>query len=249
MKEQLKVLRRALSPDPASRYGAWHRILGRLVKMFHMRLYDLHVTWYSDPEFLAIWSGSLWNPEDTSAREYTLFSLLKSIRGIKGDTAECGVYEGSSSHLILSTLHDQKKPHHIFDSFEGLSAPQTEDCVNSNNVFKWKKHDLSVGEEYVRTNLNGFDNFTLHRGWIPDRFNEVDDRRFCFVHIDVDVYQPTLDAVEFFYPRLNQGGILVCDDYGFASCPGAKRAIDQFAEARDLSVIHLPTGQAVLIKR
>src|SRR5688572_31529904 len=45
---------------------------------------------------------------------------------------------------------------------------------------------------------------------------------------DVDVYQPTRDSLEYFYPRLVTGGILVCDDYGW---PGARKAVDDFRPA------------------
>jgi hypothetical protein len=63
------------------------------------------------------------------------------------------------------------------------------------------------------------------------------------------LYQPTLDSVVFFYPRMNRGGLMLFDDYGFATCPGARRAIDEFFTDKPEPIIDLPTGQAfVLIK-
>ena len=52
----------------------------------------------------------------------------------------------------------------------------------------------------------------------------------------------------FFYPRLNPGGIMICDDYGSAHCPGAKRATDEFFADKPERVISLPTGQSMVIK-
>src|SRR5207248_4885047 len=50
--------------------------------------------------------------------------------------------------------------------------------------------------------------------WIPDRFQDVDDWKFSFVHIDTDWPEPTSESLAFFYPRIEAGGIIVCDDYG-----------------------------------
>jgi hypothetical protein len=85
-------------------------------------------------------------------------------------------------------------------------------------------------------------------GWIPDRFPEVDDRCFSFVHIDVDLYQPTLDSLEFFYPRLSTGGIIVLDDYGFGTCPGATAAVDSFMRDKAEPIVNLSAGGAFLMK-
>jgi O-methyltransferase len=101
----------------------------------------------------------------------------------------------------------------------------------------------------VQRNLAEFPSVQYHAGWIPDRFGEVADKSFCFVHVDVDLYQPTLDSLRFFYPRLVARGMLVCDDYGYVNCPGAKQACDEFVAAIPEPLIHLPTGQAVIVKQ
>ena len=72
---------------------------------------------------------------------------------------------------------------------------------------------------------------------------------FCFVHIDVDILEPTRDSIEFFYPRMMPGGIMLFDDYGFTSCPGAKLAADVFFEGRPEKIGLLTTGQAIIIKQ
>jgi hypothetical protein len=68
------------------------------------------------------------------------------------------------------------------------------------------------------------------------------------VHIDVDLYQPTRDSLAFFYPRLVKGGVIVMDDYGFKTCPGATRAAEELATAQGVGILHLPTGQGVITK-
>ena len=80
-----------------------------------------------------------------------------------------------------------------------------------------------------------FEFVDLFPGWIPTRFSEVADRTFGFLSIDVDLYQPIRDALEFFYPRLCGGAIIYLDDYGFNDFPGARLAVDEFF------AVHTPT--------
>ena len=176
-------------------------------------------------------------------RRWMLYQLLRLVAPVEGDTAECGVFRGCGSWLILLEAKRAKRMHHIFDSFEGLSAPLREDGAH------WKKGDLSAPETVVAQNLASFEGyFKLHRGWIPERFPEVGDRRFAFVHIDVDLKDPTLESLRFFYPRLARGGVLVCDDYGFASCPGATRAIDEYLADKPEKMMALPQGGGFMIR-
>ena len=46
------------------------------------------------------------------------------------------------------------------------------------------------------------------------------ETRYRFVHIDVDIYEPTYACLEYFHPRMVEGGLIVIDDYGFPSWPG-----------------------------
>jgi|SRR5215813_11864985 len=174
-------------------------------------------------------------------RKYLLKEVLKLAQFIPGDTIEVGIYEGGSSYLIAQHARRIGKRHHLFDSFEGLSEPGPLDGDY------WRRGMMAVSEEQVRVNLSEFDNLCYWGGWIPERFSEVADQRFSFLHVDVDIYQPTLDTIAFFYPRMSKGGIILSDDYGFASCPGAREAIDQFFADKPEPVIDFPTGQALVI--
>lgn len=177
-------------------------------------------------------------------RRWMLHQLLRLVSQIPGDTAECGVFKGASSFLICSanTRSSHDKTHHVFDSFEGLSQPKAADGSY------WEGGDLAVGLEIVREALSDFNRVAYHKGWIPDRFPDVADLSFSFVHVDVDLYEPTRDSISFFYPRLNDGGILLCDDYGGGSCPGATRAIDEFLADKPEKMLSLVSCGGFLIK-
>ncbi len=178
-------------------------------------------------------------------RRWMLSQLLRLIKDVPGDTAECGVYMGAGSWLICDANRrnpSQQRTHHIFDSFEGVSEPGEQDTAH------WQAGDLACGIEAVRKNLGEFQHISLHKGWIPERFTDVADKQFAFVHIDVDLHEPTRDSMRFFYPRMSPGGTILCDDYGFATCPGATSAVDEYLQDKQEKMISLPSGGGFLIK-
>ena len=164
-------------------------------------------------------------------RRWMVYELARMAREVAGDTAECGVFKGASSYLICAAQRGTDKVHHMFDSFAGLSTPGPRDGDY------WKSGALACSLEEVQARLQEFPAVRYHRGWIPDCFPAVADRQFSFVHIDIDLEQPTHDSAEFFWPRLNHGGVLLCDDYGFTSCPGATVALDEFFATRPERVV------------
>lgn len=181
-------------------------------------------------------------------RKYNLDQLYALIGPVAGDVAECGTHAGASAYFLARRIQAEARGRrlHLFDSFEGLSCP--EDIDGS----WWRQGDLSATEASLRTTLSqlGDTSFVqIYPGWIPERFPEIADRRFAFVHIDVDLYQATFDSLAFFYPRLSSGGVIVFDDYGYASCPGATAAIDQFLADKPETAVNLSAGGAFLLRR
>ncbi len=85
--------------------------------------------------------------------------------------------------------------------------------------------DTSI--ESVRQYLGEHKNVTCVQGFVPDTLGIIRERAFSFVHVDLDIYQPIKAACEFFYPRMQKGGIMLFDDYGYPSCPGARMAVDE----------------------
>src|SRR3546814_11977613 len=132
-----------------------------------------------------MWGGFPEGNKEIAERKFNLYYLAKSTSDVPGDTAECGVYRGASSHIILNANEGRGKSHHIFDSFEGLSEPTAKDSVRFDRTFVWKKHDLSIPEDVVRRNLRQFEGVHLYKSWIPERFPDVAVRIFSFVPIVV----------------------------------------------------------------
>jgi O-methyltransferase len=241
-----------LSRDPEKRYAARFQFLATLAKKSGFRMYNRNLWWIDDLKRLsAQWSALPKVQSVLKDRHYVLHSMAKSAAQLPGDTVECGVFLGAGSFVIC--LANENKPghtHHVFDSFEGLSEPDSSDAPKDKRAYKWQKHDLAAPLERVQANLKRFAFVKYYQGWIPERFHEVKDRRFAFVHIDVDLYQPTHDSLAFFYERMIPGGIIICDDYGSTICPGATKAFDEFiADKPERYVVHLTTGQGYIVKQ
>ena len=97
--------------------------------------------------------------------------------------------------------------------------------------------------------LADFPGVTFHEGWIPEVLEDLPDTHYRFVHVDVDLFAPTRACLEYFYPRLVPGGLLVIDDYGFTAWPGCKAAADAWSAEQAVPIVLLPTGNALVVKR
>lgn len=243
------VKKALLTKDPAKRVEhRWELAANIAEKLGGFRLYKYSHSWYKDPEFKAVWKSFPEGSGRPKDKRFALYQLARSVAAVPGDTAECGSWRGAGSYLICKATQPGRT-HHVFDSFEGVSKPTEGDATADAEAYKWQGGEYATPEGAVRKNLEGFD-VRLYKGWIPERFPEVADRRFALVHIDVDVYRPTLDSLEFFYERVTSGGLIVCDDYGFIDCPGAKKAMDEFFRDKpERYVVHLTSGQGLVVKR
>jgi len=231
--------------NQASKRKARYAIASALTKKWGFRLYQYDNTWHQDPDFLQIlekFPGGGYTP-----KRYNLFFLAKGVAHLAGDTVECGVATGITSFLICHATSMEGRYHYAFDSFEGLPEPSKND-IAPNMTTQLRKGEFAVDINRVKENLKDFDNVHLYQGWIPDRFNEVVEKSFIFVHIDLDFYQPTLDSLNFFYERTVPGGIVLCDDYGFIGTPGAKKAMNEFFLHKPEPILKLDAGHALIIK-
>lgn len=195
-----------------------------------------------DEEFRAYVERFAENNWTTFERKWNVREFLRTLSNVPGDFAECGVYKGANATLMCSVAQTSERQVHLFDSYEGLSAPGANDGAH------WTKGDLTASEQIVHKNLEKFSCFKTFKGWIPDAFPLVEKHRYAFLHIDVDLEQPTYDSIAFFYPRMNKGGVVILDDHGYDTCPGARKAVLDFMADKPEPVLDLSTGQGLIIK-
>jgi len=247
IKRILKSATWLLSRDPFKRRRVRQECARIAASLFgDFPLSDDYKLWREDHAFLNTYKKlSPGNPYSQD-RKFVLKEFTKYTSSIPGYMAECGCYEGASAYFIASESPDT--PFMIFDSFEGLSDPDKSDQENMGAHAYWKQGDLSSSELKLKETLKEFKNISTYKGWIPERFSEVKYERFKLVHIDVDLYQPTLDSLTFFYPRMTSGGVIIMDDYGATTCPGAYKAAEEFMKNKEEHIVHLPTAQGIIIK-
>jgi hypothetical protein len=228
---------------------------------FEIRRKNLLETHYQiDPLFNNLYNQAQQKTQMTSTdnalrrqRHYVLNYLLINVDfSSGGDICETGCWRGLSAYQIASYIKkmDIDVTFHIFDSFQGLSDFQSEDFyAGEKRSLENIKKQFECSVDEVKENLREFEFIEYYKGWIPDRFAEVADKTFSLVHIDVDLYQPIYDSIDYFYPRLVPKGIMVFDDYGCIQFPGAKKAVDDFLKKIGRTFfLPLPSGQAFLIK-
>jgi O-methyltransferase len=199
--------------------------------------------WYVDKEFNLAFSLASPATIVTIDRCYILWTLAAQAMNVPGDFWECGVYKGGTARLLAESIvaRGSGKHLHLFDTFGGMPVTGAEDLHTEGDF-----SDTSLVS--VRRNVGHPGFVHLYPGKIPEAFDNEDRQRIAFAHIDVDIYQSISDCCHHIYPRLSPGGIMVFDDYGFASCPGARKAVDEFFNDKPERPLVLPTAQAIVMR-
>lgn len=199
--------------------------------------------WENDKIFFSIYEEFNKLTEMTSSIDTALYARLYILRQLasqqsnRGNFAECGVYAGMSMFFVA----DLCKNNFIgIDSFQGVSKPSRHDTEY------FKHHDLSIDIKYTSSFLKNFKNIILYRGWIPEVFNDIKENSYSYVNIDVDLYEPTKNSIEYFWPKIISGGVLICDDYGSEKTIGARKAMNDYFGQNN--ILELPTGQGIIFK-
>jgi O-methyltransferase len=181
----------------------------------------------------------------TPDRLYILYILALNAVQLHGDFWECGVYKGGTARVFSEFLAMHGRPTaklHLFDTFGGM--PETDKHLDLH-----KQGDFSdTNLEEVRHVVGNPERVEFHPGRIPETFRDLQHSVIALAHVDVDIYRSVRDCCDFIYPRLQAGGVMVFDDYGFPSCPGARKAVDEFFADKPETPIVLQTGQAITIR-
>jgi hypothetical protein len=168
---------------------------------------------------------------------YQVVSCARATAKVQGDIAEVGVYRGGSARLMCEVCGNRSL--HLFDTFAGL--PST-DQLDS----RFGAGQYAASFEKVQSYLVKFPNVHIYKGMFPATSGPISDMRFSFVHLDVDLYQPTRDSLEFFYPRVNPGGMFLIHDYLWAE--GVRKAVQEFFATRPEPILELAGAYCGIIK-
>lgn len=199
--------------------------------------------WKTHPEFTEVYDVASKRTLIDIYRAYNLWDLVTQTNHLAGDILEVGVWRGGTA-CIITRASKNNGTVYLADTFEGVVKTGAND-----SFYKGGEH-ADASEEDVRGGLDGLGvkNYHILKGIFPDDHRDkVQDLKFRFCHIDVDVYQSALDVFEYVWPRLAVGGTVVFDDYGFLRCEGVTKLIDEMKLTNGIKMYNL-NGQAVIIK-
>jgi O-methyltransferase len=173
---------------------------------------------------------------------YHVYSIAKSQSNLEGDMAEVGVYQGGSAKLISEVKNEKEL--HLFDTFEGLPKVSEKDTHFGTSY--WKTGEFSnTSLEKVENYLSNYKNIFCYKGKFPDTSEPIKNKKFSFVHLDVDLFQSTIDCLKFFYPRMINGGVILTHDY---HTDGVKQAFNEFCKDKKIPQIQLLGSQCIITK-
>ena len=179
---------------------------------------------------------------------YAVKHATKFAKTENYNLVECGVEWGYTAFFALKTLtNNDKKMNsfsmHLYDAWQDM---REEELLESEywHVNLYKNLDI----ESTKKNLIEFkENLIFHQGYIPDSLIKKPDPpdTIFYLHIDLNSAKPTEYALEFFYPRLVIGGVILFDDYGWDAYEDTKNTIENFFKDKPGLLMKIPTGQAI----
>jgi hypothetical protein len=207
----------------------------------------------TSPEDRAILERALPYTMTSPARVQALIDATRHVvaRGIPGDLVECGVWRGGSVLAMILTLQDvgvTDRDIHLFDTFEGMTAPTEHDVspLDPPALETWQQaqhgeqrawSELFAPETFnfddVRATVlgTGYPEERIHfvKGPVEETLGGAAPARLALLRLDTDWYESTRAEMEHLYPRLSDGGVLIIDDFGHWE--GARRAVEEYFDA------------------
>lgn len=179
-------------------------------------------------------------------RMYALWGAVRHIQnaGISGTVVECGVWRGGSMMLAASTLLElgaSDRQLWLYDTYQGMTEPGALDvqamsgetagailasqAKDNENPF-WALAQRDIVEQNMKG--TGYPQNRTHyvEGPVEDTLPGQAPDEIALLRLDTDWYESTRHELIHLWPRLQPGGVLIVDDYGYWQ--GARRAVDEF---------------------
>jgi len=168
---------------------------------------------------------------------YQIIELVKATGKIPGALAEVGVFRGGTARLMCEAKGDRDL--HLFDTWEGLPEPTDADLGSG-----FRNRDYVASMQETSKYLSGYSGVHSYQGLFPATADRIRDLKFSFVHLDVDLHVATVSGLEFFYPRMSRGGVIISHDY---YSPGVRTAVDEFFRDKPEIVVQQPASAHCII--
>ncbi len=172
---------------------------------------------------------------------------FRATEGNSKNFVECGVCDGLAIFFALSSARESpfELGFYLYDAWEGMK----EEYLLESEMSAAGQYSY-LTQENAENNLFDFRDITIfNRGFIPDSFSySVNPESLVWLHIDLNSSIPTKAALDFFFPKISKGGVILFDDYAWDDYAPTRIVIDEFFENKQGLLQHLPTGQALFFK-
>jgi O-methyltransferase/8-demethyl-8-(2,3-dimethoxy-alpha-L-rhamnosyl)tetracenomycin-C 4'-O-methyltransferase len=210
---------------------------------------------YEDPA-MDPWSDKVFKSEkrslgrDWPSKAHSMIGLkrMENIRQltevilreqVPGDLIETGVWRGGACIMMRAVLAAYNiTDRRVFsaDSFEGLPRPDPAKFPADYDDRHHTYCELAVSLEEVQENFRKYglldDQVVFLKGWFKDTLPCAPIERLAILRLDGDMYQSTIEALTFLYPKLSSGGFCIVDDYNL---PGCSKAVDDFRRLNNVT--------------
>ncbi|MBE3092251.1 MAG: class I SAM-dependent methyltransferase [Actinobacteria bacterium] len=187
-------------------------------------------------------------------RMYALYKAVEYIVNLKipGDFVECGVWKGGSSMVMAYTLLKMKETNrkiYLYDTFRGMTKPTEKDRRISDSlsmIEKWGKLQRNNYTNWAFSSLNEVKNNMSSTGYplkkivyiegkVEDTIPSKVPSHISLLRLDTDWYESTYHELNYLFPLLTKGGVLIIDDYGYWA--GAKEAVDKYFGNKNIVIL------------
>jgi O-methyltransferase len=222
-----------------------------------------YAPWLQDQAFLETFGLIKGNTLVDFYRCYELWQLVRQLAHVDGDILEVGVFRGGTGCLMARAAHYPDRTKHVYlcDTYEGIVKAGPEDSFFMGDELRNTSVKLvtalaaqlalrNTSVELVKALAEklALSNVTILKGIFPDDTAAgIADKRFALCHIDVDVYRSAAETLDWVWPRLNVGGIVVFDDYGFSTCDGVTKLVNE-RMGQNVTAIYNLNGHAIMVK-
>lgn len=204
----------------------------KMIYFLRLKIYSVLRTFLQYPPYNQKLHDYLISTDDP-VRYLTIALAITSIRKnkIDGKFAEIGVYKGYTSKIIHMLAPEKEL--YLFDTFKGYP----EEFIRKNDG-RFKDTNLGL----LKRTIGDLDNIIIRKGIFPETARGLENEKFAFVMIDLDLFKSTLYALEFFYPRLNAGGYIFVHDYNnpAESHRAVLRAVNKFLKDKPEKIVQIP---------
>jgi O-methyltransferase len=209
--------------------------------------YATYAPWLKDKLFNNIYATVKKDALVVKTQAYELWQLVEETHHLHGDIIEIGTWRGASLIIMATKMASMQSSSTIYgcDTFEGVVKSSHKD-----NYYKDGMHSNTT-LTYVQNRIAALQlsNIVLCKGIFPNETgNTVTSTQFRLCHLDVDTYQSAKDCVDFLWPKITIGGIMVCNDYGYPRTKGITQFVNELRQKNNSIVIHNLNGNAIIVK-